>query len=55
MTEFLTNEEIRRERERRYLELWPTPWHALEDMSRNGVDSLFMAKDRVRAELPYAE
>lgn len=49
----MNNEEIKQERQRRYLELWPTPWDAIEDMSRFGVDQVCLLKDAIRKELPY--
>ena len=49
------NEAIRRAREARYFELWPTTWDALEYESAKGAGSLKRMKDTIRIELPYIE
>jgi hypothetical protein len=50
----MTDEEIRAERERRYLEIWPTIWDQVEFVCNHGDFKLREIKSQIRKELPYS-
>lgn len=53
--ETATNEEIKDERRRRYLELRATPYHQIEYAAATGLGQVHDDKEVIRTELPYHE